>query len=91
MQQSRFHGASKVPVPGDGADKHIELAREQADSLREEIEERAHRGNHSAPRRENRVYDSDVSLQRWQQSDQRAALQIFRDEEMWDKDCANPS
>src|SRR6266481_6551869 len=67
-----------------------ELAREQADSLREKVEERAHRGNHSAPRRENRVHDSHVSLQRRQQSDERAALQIVRNGEMWDKDCTNP-
>src|SRR6266481_1254166 len=67
-----------------------ELAREQADSLREKVEERAHRGNHSATPRENRVHDSHVSLQRRQQSDERAALQIVRNGEMWDKDCTNP-
>jgi hypothetical protein len=31
-----------------------------------------------------------VSLQRRQQSDERAALQIVRNGEMWDKDCTNP-
>src|SRR3984957_14952736 len=66
------------------------LAREQPHSLREEVEERAHRGNHSAPRRENRVHDSHVSLERRQQSDERAALQIVRNGETWDKDCTNP-
>jgi hypothetical protein len=41
-------------------------ARQQATSLcslREEIEKRAHRGNHAAPRRENSVHDSGVSLE----------------------------
>jgi hypothetical protein len=80
------------PCSDGGAPKYglCWLAREQAHSLCEEVEERAHRGNHSAPRRENRVHDSHVSLQRRQQSDERAALQIVRNGEMWDKECTNP-
>jgi hypothetical protein len=66
------------------------LARKQAHSLREEVEERAHRGNHSTPRRENRVHDSHVSLQRRQQPDESATLQIVRNGETWNKDCTNP-
>src|ERR1700731_4991455 len=77
-------------VPCSESKSSCALAREQADSLREDVEERAHRGNHSAPRRENRVHDSHVSLQRRQQSDERAALQIVRNGEMWDKDCTDP-
>ena len=66
------------------------LAREQADGLREEVQERAHRGNHSAPRRENSVHDSDVRLQRRQQSNERAALQIVRNEQVRHESCTNP-
>jgi hypothetical protein len=36
------------------------------------------------------VHDSGVNLQRWQQSDERAALQIVRNEEKWDKDRTDP-
>ncbi len=36
------------------------------------------------------MHDSDVSLQRGQQSDECAALQIVRNDEVWDKDCTNP-
>ena len=68
----------------------VPLARGQADTLRERVEERAHRGNHSAPRRENSVHDSDVSLERRQQPDERAALQIVRNEETRNQDCTDP-
>ena len=36
------------------------------------------------------MHDSDVALERRQQSDERAALQIVRNEETRDQDCANP-
>jgi hypothetical protein len=71
-------------LPPAAAQTGCELAREQADSLREQIEEAAHRRDHSAPRRENSVHDSDVNLERWQQSDQRAVLQVVGNEEMRD-------
>jgi hypothetical protein len=37
------------------------------------------------------MHDSHVSLQRRQRPDERAALQIVRNGEMWDKGCTNPS
>jgi hypothetical protein len=64
--------------------------RRNRESFREGIEERADRGHHPTPGRKNSVHQSGVSFERRQQSDQRAALQIRRNDEMRDKDCTNP-
>src|SRR5580704_8691389 len=60
------------------------------ESFRQDIEERANRGDHPTPGRENSVHESGVSLERRQQSDERTALQILRNDETRDKDCTNP-
>jgi hypothetical protein len=67
-----------------------ELAWEQADSLREEIEERAYGRYHSAPRWENGVHNPDVNLERRQEANERAGLQILGNEKMRHKGRADP-